>query len=92
MADRPIQVGDLVIVVRATYCCNVPLSVREIFKVTGFLATGGYKCLACGGIRPDSTPSVLGGSQRGGFHPRRLKRLDPDALLDETPTREEIEA
>ena len=85
MSDRPIQVGDVVLILG---CLNKSM-VCHIGKVGRALDNGGVfgpdHWLVEGAIR------ALDGTE-GWWHSRRLKRLDPDALKDDVPTREELTA
>ena len=81
MSDKPIQVGDLVMVVRG--CCphksfGVPWRVEGVVHKSG-------NCSVCHKEIPESPVAV------GTFMAPLswLKRLDPDALKDDVPTKEE---
>ena len=85
MSDRPIQVGDLVMVVRG--CCSWHLG--HVYKVEEITSYGPFHC-APGGC-----------NHRGHYVCARvpnkiatplpwLKRLDPDALRDDVPADERL--
>ena len=84
--DKPISVGDLVMVVRARECCGNDDAVGLVFRVFDFKPD--FYCDRCGTqiIRSAS----MDGWWRAGLN--RLKRLDPDALKDDMPEREELSA
>lgn len=91
MADRPIQVGDLVQVVKPPRCgCTTTLGL--IFKVQGFeIVTG-----SCGTCRKYPSRDLLAESgipsDRGtyGFEPFRLKRIPPLDELEGQRTEETL--
>lgn len=90
--NKPIQVGDLVMVIRGRVCCGyiTPQTGSAIFKVVGFRNVDGI-CSYCN-AENSNLVNALGEGMDKGYDIRRLKRLDPDALKDETPTREELHA
>lgn len=79
--DKPINVGDLVVVVKPRPQCGCADRLGEIFRVTE-IETGewGAKCLTC--FKVEDTTAYFsvayGGSNSVGIH--RLKRIPP---LDE---------
>ena len=90
MAEKPISVGDLVMVVRWP-CCGYHLG--KVFTVVS-QSVGILECANCHTV-------FRGGHQSESDLPNGnvcwaetswLKRLDPDALKDEQPTREELTA
>ena len=91
MNDKPIQVGDLVMVMRPG-CNNNNLG--RIFKVLAIRALS-RECRSCGTFHgdPAGTLAAVHDLNTGGaFALQRLKRLDPDSLKDDVPTKEEIHA
>ena len=91
MSDKPISVGDLVMVVRPTPCgCSAGLG--KIFKVTIIDRSPlPNKCASCGQLFGPHD-QARNRSERLGAALYRLKRLDPDALKDDVPTKEELTA
>ena len=87
MNNRPIQVGDLVQVVRGMPCCGAVTPMQgHIFKVTGFKETKG-KCKNCS-ARANGWMSA-----KGGMFPidvPRLKRIPPLSELEGQRTEEGI--
>ena len=76
---KPIKVGDLVIVVRPTQCCNKLDKYGVVFKV---LELGIGLCKACKEPR-----TVAFNSANGGYSFYELLRIDPPATDDSLPTR-----
>ena len=91
---KPISVGDLVMVVRT--CCNFPIEegvrIGLPWRVHVIANLAKSRCSSCGFI--DS--GHYAGSreiQRAGWNCAPLewlKRLDPDALADDVPHKEEL--
>ena len=87
MSDKPIQVGDLVMVVRPTTCCvgsarlGAILTVRALGKVFVQCACGAYDKQLNALLTEDAWCEVV-----------RLKRIDPDCLKDDIPDHEELTA
>lgn len=99
MADRPIQVGDLVIVIREYDCLCKSTGIgidKEREMVLGHIFRvgkiwRGVRCYACGIGTEDLAYQPSDG--RWVAAPRSiLKRIDPDCLKDDEPTREELTA
>ena len=92
MSDRPIQVGDLVMVVRPTTCCGNWAAAGDIFKVLA-LDFGPSGCRWCPRVSHNhfAIMSWSGPNDRPtSIELSRLKRLDPDALKDDVPTHREL--
>ena len=101
--SKPISVGDWVVVVRASTVHPGPCYLGLVFKVSAVrTAMGGltqkeWRCSRCGQsgftttVRTEAVAE--GYTDEGiGIPIYRLKRLDPDALKDEVPTKEELTA
>ena len=86
MSDRPIQVGDLVVVIKPTDCCDSPYAVGFIFVVS-CIRGGPGTCVHCGG-RYERIDACF--ENKGWLGLDRLKRLDPDALRDDVPADERL--
>lgn len=83
--EKPISVGDLVVVVRP--CCDAQAG--HIFKV-GEIARGTFRCISC--FYEGSSGLAIEGwgpNMKSGFL-HELKRLDPDALKDDVPADEKL--
>ena len=91
MSDKPIGVGDLVVV---HGCLDCGHRLGLIFKVGAIRMHygGGYHCNKCG--RDLMWPGEVGAEHfHGGLIPLVcLRRLDPDALKDDVPMKEELTA
>ena len=88
MSDRPIQAGDLVMVVAPRTCCKTG-NLGGVFKV-GDIYTGRQGgCSFCGVISTE--PLVRRAGEFDGYQIRRIKRIDPPATGDSLPTRREME-
>jgi len=89
MSDRPIQVGDLVMVVRSTDCGH-DFMTGKVFVVLEISCTPAT-CTVCGRV---SAPHFYAWKDycNGGWGAElsRLKRLDPDALRDDVPADERM--
>ena len=87
MSDRPIQVGDLVMVVKPSGCgcghsVGIPFIVQKI-------DTRKLRCLYCG-----KQHGIVSGAQDVDAYwvqTNRLKLIDPPAESDSLPTRRELE-
>lgn len=94
MNDRPIQVGDLVIIVRPTVCCGNPRSVGRIFKILRVWTTGAT-CPCCQTRTSITGARMTSKTSQTGFATialSRLKRIDPPALTEETEIGERVTA
>lgn len=87
-ADRPIAVGDLVIVARDHTCCPARRPhLGKIFKVISFRFDDG-NCEKCG--KPDPFTTAIDAPGKAGYDIRRLKRIPPLDEPAETYTTEPI--
>ena len=87
MSDRPIQVGDLVQVVRPTRCCGGTKTIGWTYLVMSFNSMDSYKCEACGAI----TRSPVADRGYGwGCTVDRLKRIPPLSELEGQRTQEDL--
>ena len=84
--DKPISVNDWVVVAQPTPCCGDDISTGAIFKVSGFGVIN--FCDMCD--KRIMEPSAIGGEWPQRMS--RLKRLDPDALSDDVPSKVETTA
>lgn len=92
MSDKPIGVGDLVVVVRACEYCGNNTHLGYVFCVrwVGY-SDGSMDCCENGyGDAEWSADDEASGD--GAWPTSWLKRLDPDALRNDTPTKEELTA
>ena len=96
MSDRPIQKGDLVMIVRGHSCVLNKLGGIP-FVVTGFMNPrgGGWRCSRC--LTMSAGPNELGVTGdiglRGGAAPVSwLLRIDPSNLSEDIPEKEELHA
>lgn len=89
--SKPIEVGDLVMVVRGELCCNTmtPM-IGHIFKVAKIVQHLG-RCGHCKSP-PGITTNALASHHRYGFPIYRLKVIPPLAEAEETETTQEITA
>ena len=88
MADRPIQVGDLVVIMRKAGCC-VDLSSGHIFKVSDIRTSNDpYHCARCNTTYP--TQLVACGYEHYGIQLWRLKRIPPLEELEGLRTEESL--
>lgn len=93
MSDRPIQVGDLVQVVRASEC-GCTSTVGLIFRITEPPSWWISRCNTCGDRRMntllyESGISASNGSTYG-FEGYRLKRIPPLEELEGQRTQEDM--
>lgn len=86
MSDKPIQVGDLVVVVRGAPCCGCVDALGTVCAVIE-IAQGIGRCHGCH-TRYSGLFYRLGTPNRGRFYRDMLIRLDPDALADTIHTDE----
>jgi hypothetical protein len=86
--DKPISVGDLVVVARPQPCCGSVINMGVFFRVTSLDAGQIGFCGKCGAAlsgatadgKPDGWPSLLS----------RLKRIPPLEELEGERTQEDI--
>lgn len=71
--DRPIQVGDLVIVTKPTACCGSDIGVGLIFRVAA-IAKSHAQCLTCGYTHMNEEMRAFDENACGALLPR-LKRI-----------------
>lgn len=93
VSDKPISVGDLVVVVRA--CCAANPALGFVGRVFELRPTHSYSegSCSCPRIYEPQAKIIDHPNPRGGCLPLSwLKRLDPDALKDDAPSREELTA
>jgi len=89
MSDRPIQVGDLVMIVKGG--CRTD-NIGKVFKVAR-LGSLGKNCPMCGTTHgfPMGTPLASDKTTGNiGFEFPRLKRIEPPQFGDSLPTRADI--
>jgi len=73
MKDRPIQVGDLVMVVKPTVCCKSEIGIGMIFKVAA-IARSFAHCITCGYVHPTEELRAYDENACGALL-QRLKRI-----------------
>ena len=93
MSDKPIAVGDLVMVVKPSCCCQSTTAIGKILTVLGATILPYGHCQGCGKIFRTGTfgPEVKL-SNGYSYELLRLKRLDPGNLSEDVPTKEELHA
>lgn len=82
--DKPIGVGDLVMVVKPNLCCGSTARVGNIFRVTKITRGRNY-CCQCHAIHENVEIAHTGAINNGvphryrrtGYQVERLKRIDP---------------
>lgn len=93
MSDRPIQAGDLVVVVKVKECCGGG-KLGNIFRVgyVGPSPTGNLRCVTCKTIFPvDVMATEVGFSpSKDGTPIHRLKRIPPLDELESTKDTERL--
>lgn len=91
MSDKPIQTGDLVMIVRPAPCgCATLLGTP--FTVSGWTDGAFFSCVHCrytwdNGL---NRPCGVLGYRDYGIDPRRLIRIDPPAQIESTRTEETL--
>lgn len=81
--------GDLVMVVKPTFCCNNPTSIGKISSIANGPISSLSQCRFCGKIEPAAWDEVcLGG--RTTIEARRLKLIPPLSDLKGTETKREL--
>jgi hypothetical protein len=86
----PIKVGDLVVVVRPTLCCNDARGIGKIFTVIGPARSESQQCSNC--RRVFKTTDEVTINNGFGIEKRRLKRIPPLSELEGEKREEEISA
>ena len=84
--DKPIAVGDLVMVVRPTPCCGHPRGIGLPYRVLSIDDLS--SCVHCNRV----ARSIAISEPAGGYCFEQLIRIDPDNLQDDVPTKEELHA
>jgi len=90
MSDKPISVGDLVMVVRPTSCCGNSKNIGAVFIVDDILINVG-ECAYCSikeAVACAFEPNWKYGM--GAYSLNRLKRIDPDCLRDDVREAEKL--
>lgn len=87
MSDKPISVGDLVMVVKPGHCGDSG-AIGRIFTVAGFFSFG--TCIICN--QTMVIDIAMSNDARPAIELSRLKRIDPPAHGESLPTREELTA
>jgi hypothetical protein len=86
--DKPISVGDLVVIVRLRECCPENTKLGLIYRVNS-LRTAEYACHYCG--KPHGGQwTVAWGEGNVGANVVRLKRIPPLSDLEGERTQEDI--
>lgn len=89
--DKPIAVGDLVMIVRPRACCPQYSQFGLPFKVAAIgVPSGLLRCTHCKKLH--KIAHVQDGVDGLWVETSRLKRIDPPSLDESTETREEIVA
>lgn len=86
---EPINVGDLVMIVKPTPCCARSDTVGVVFQVS-FIFSGYEHCRYCGSGREVTAAVYPEINRMVDFH--RLKRIPPLGELDDVKQDEEIAA
>ena len=90
MSDRPIQVGDLVQVIKPLFCCGDTSHCGRIFKVIVFNTDlADTACQLCGGTANPTANALFSGATIG-YDVRRLKRIPPLSELEGERTEENL--
>ena len=86
--NKPISVGDLVVVVKASRCtCSFPSTYGHVFVVRRIVSTKGI-CSACGALLPKELAAF--DDDRIGYGVHRLRRIPPLEELEGQRTEEKI--
>lgn len=91
--DKPIAVGDLVVVMRPSKCqCNRGewRTAGLIFRVAKIRMSSGRFCSECGSAKPDALVADPDFESRYIFTLDRLKRIPPLEELEGSKTEENI--
>lgn len=88
-----IEVGDLVMIVRGHKCC-VAKAGGIPFRVTGFVEPrgGGWYCEICNTNDAWNAETAVTGFRRANCPLSWLKKIDPPAIPESAPTKEELPA
>ena len=90
--SEPLQVGDLVMVVRATRCGCTP-AIRKVFTIGALSREWAGRCVTCGAISyPTGTLTAYWKEEDGWLEVDRLKRIPPLPELESEKRDEEIAA
>lgn len=92
--DKPISKGDLVMVLKPSFCCGSEDSISHIFTVAYVVMGAQGECRFCGHRSFTDTAATGGTTSIGpeGCDIRRLKRIDPGILSEDVPTDEKVSA
>lgn len=86
---RPIQAGDLVMVVKPTLCCGSTWGLGEVFRVVCVREKEGGICGRCGA---EAKEQVALCDDLSGAQVCRLIRIDPPAKMEESERELEVVA
>lgn len=85
---RPIQAGDLVMVVKPLKCCGGVKSLGKVFRAK-MVVTVVTRCKCCGNMGERTLAATKWGA---GIEVSRLIRIDPPALPESVETDREVVA
>ena len=89
--NEPIEVGDLVQVVRGMPCCGATTKLMGVvFKVSSLVDNEGTACSSCGAIVKKVDPTSVTGHPIFAFQLSRLKRIPPLSELEGQRTEETL--
>ncbi len=92
MSEKPIQKGDLVMVIRALPCCGQMYRAGFTYIVQSVFRSTRHRCI-CGAFSDVTVASCDDGLPwPRGFPISILKRLDPGNLSEDVPTDEKVSA
>jgi hypothetical protein len=86
--DKPISVGDLVVIVRLRECCPENSMIGLIYRVKS-LRNDAYRCHYCG-LPHDRRFTVAWGEGEVGANVERLKRIPPLSELESEKQKEDL--
>ena len=86
--NKPINVGDLVVVVLPLQCCDSKLHIGRIYQVSGFFVNG-YQCRQYGASVDNVLVALVDGAFEG-YAVSILKRIPPLSEVEGERTEENI--
>ena len=88
--SKPLEVGDLVMVVRGKKCCRASRHIGRIFRIERFISKSAGSCTLCGKPLEAVIQAVPPDIHRSGYSLYRLKLIPPLSELERTKEEEGV--
>ena len=88
--SKPLEVGDLVRVVRGKKCCGDGTKIGFVFQIKGFVTRGRRICSTCGAFIEPNIQALVEPGRSLGYSLYRLKLIPPLSELERTKEEEGV--